>query len=150
MITNTCPACGNKVNEKDKYCTQCGCKINKNKHIITVCLIPIIIFAIYIVYLIIGNLILFISNNFKENQTSDTMYSYKVTNSLRNNYTKSFKYCSKQNFRSRGEWTACIEESIINFNKDDYNEYIKVYEYCQDNTTCASDQQECLELLLIE
>lgn len=105
-----------------------------------------IVFLCMVLFFI--SIVFFYTNTYEyKMQNFQDKYAMGIT-ALKPIYKKATNFCSSQNFANRGEYTACMEESIKNFSIENYNFFIEVQNFCENLTDNLADKWSCIDLIM--
>lgn len=72
----------------------------------------------------------------------------KELSTLRSLYSKGVDFCKEQPFRGRGEFNACVSNSIGIHSKSSLKPFEIIANYCEFKTQCLADKHICIDEIL--
>ena len=68
--------------------------------------------------------------------------------SLKKDYKKALNCCTQQNPSARGEFDGCMEEYLIQKNRNNYEKYRKTKNFCDFLYDSEYDKEQCIDRII--
>ncbi len=68
--------------------------------------------------------------------------------SLRSDYKNALHYCTQQTPSTRGEFVGCMEVYFLQYNRKNYEKYIKIKTFCNFLYNNEYDKEQCVDRIM--